>query len=65
MSNKALDLEIKRKELEVKRVLYHRDDMLFQIEEKKAEIERIQNEIQIQEKRAEELSAQITKLKGE
>lgn len=53
------DLSKKKKELELKRVIYYREEMYFNIEERKADIDRIQANIDIQTKRIEELKKEL------
>lgn len=57
-------LEIKRKELELKRVETARQEQEFRIEERLEEIERLKDHIKIQLAKEEELKQEIKKLKG-
>ena len=54
-----MDLEKKKKELEIKRVLLARDEMEFKIAEREADIMRLKDNIEIQNKRIEELNLEI------
>ena len=58
-------IEIKRKELELKRVAYYRDEMLFKLEELEADKERVRSNIVVQDAKIKELTAELSKLKGE
>jgi len=59
-----MNLELEKKKLERKKVLVAADEKQVKIFERMEEIERLKREIDIQNKRAEELSNEIKELEG-
>jgi len=59
-----MNLELEKKKLERKKVLVAADEKQVKIFERMEEIERLKREIDIQNKRAEELNNEIKKLEG-
>ncbi len=57
-----MNLEIERKKLELKRVGVAGDEMRFKILERRQDIERLEDNIEIQEKREKELILQIKEM---
>lgn len=57
-----MSLEIKKKQLELQRVMTARMEMELKIEERMEEIERLKANIEIQNKREAEIKEEITKL---
>lgn len=58
-----MNLELKRKELELSRVELARQEQEFKIEERMEEIKRLQSMVTIQETKENELKAEIEVLK--
>ena len=58
-----MNLELKRKQLELARVQMARSELEFRIEEKMEEIKRIQDNIKIQQNREKELLKEIDSFK--
>jgi peptidoglycan hydrolase CwlO-like protein len=56
-------LDVKRKEAELKRVDAAKFELELKIMERQEEIQRIQDNIAIQDKRIQELNAEITQMK--
>lgn len=54
-----MSLEIKRKKLELERVVVARKELEFRIEERLDEIERIKSHIEVQKKREQELTEEL------
>lgn len=59
-----MSLDLKRKELELDRVLLGKKEMEFRIDERNQEIERLEENIKIQEIALEKLTAEIQQMKG-
>jgi hypothetical protein len=54
-----IDLEKEKKKLELKRVIYMREEMEYKILERMAEIERLKDNLAAQDKRIGELEAEL------
>ena len=54
-----IDLELERKKLELMRVETAKHDMLFQIMQRQADIDRLKEQVDIQEKKIEEIKLEI------
>lgn len=59
-----MSLELKKKEMEMKRVVLAKEEMQLRIEERLDEIERIKSQMQIQDTAIEKIKKQIETLKG-
>jgi hypothetical protein len=60
-----MNLEMKRKQLELARVQMAKSEMEFKVEEKTLEIEKIKEHIAIQVEKEAELKEEIERMKGE
>lgn len=60
-----MSLELKKKELELQRVELARKELEFKIEEKKEEMARLHDYVQVQLTKEQELKVEIQKIKGE
>lgn len=58
-----MSLELKKKEMELKRVLFAKDEQALRIEERLDEIERIKEQMKIQDDAAERIKKEIEILK--
>lgn len=54
-----INLELEKKKLELKRVIYMKEELEFKVLERVAEIERIKENIKIQESKMAELEAEL------
>lgn len=59
-----MSLEIKKKEMELKRVLMARDEFELRVEEKLEEIERIKVQMSLQDEAAEKIKKELEVLKN-
>lgn len=59
-----MSLELKRKEVELLRVIAAKEELKLKIEEKLEEIKRIQDHVKIQESTENKLKIEINNLKG-
>ena len=58
-----MSLELKKKEMELKRVLHAKDEHELRIAECEDQIERLRQQIEIQDQAAEKIKLEIQKLK--
>ena len=59
-----MSLELKKKEMELKRVLFAKEEQQLRIDERLDEIERIQEQMNNQDEAAEKIRKEITALKA-
>lgn len=59
-----MSLELKKKEMELKRVLFAKEEQQLRIDERLDEIERVKDQMKIQDEAAEKIKLEIEALKA-